>query len=183
MTSVPLVTASFSTPFGELNVFASPDDHVVRAAGFKPMQDVAFQLPTAMGTRGWGPGELPDVARAVAAWLAGDAGALATVRVEQSGGPFFQDVWAALRSLPGGQVVSYQELAELAGRPRAVRAVGTACARNAIAPFVPCHRVIQSGGRLGSYGFGGTDVKAAMLLHEGVHVDSSRADARVTVTT
>ena len=182
MTSVPLVTASYSTPFGELNVFASPDGGVVRAAGFKPMPDVASQLPTALGARGWSPGELPDVTRAVVAWLDGDSSWLTTVPVEQPGGPFFQEVWAALRSLPGGHVVSYQELAEMAGRPRAMRAVGTACARNAIAPFVPCHRVIKSGGRLGRYGFGGPDVKAAMLVHEGVHVGSNTADARVTVT-
>lgn len=182
MSNTPLITAGYSTPFGELNVFATPDDGIVRAAGFKAVQDVAVQLPTAVGVRGWDKGELPDVARAVAAWLEGDANALTAVQVEQTGGPFFQAVWAALRSLPGGQVVSYQELAELAGRPRAVRAAGTACARNAIAPFVPCHRVIQSGGRLGSYGFGGTDIKAAMLVHEGIQVESPRADARVAVT-
>lgn len=182
MTGVPLVTSAYGTPFGELNVLATPEDGVVRAAGFRPLGEIASQLHTRFGVRGWGPGDLPDVTRAVASWLDGDAIAIVTIPIEQPGGPFFQEVWAALRSVPAGQVISYQELAELAGRPRAMRAVGTACARNTIAPFVPCHRVIQSGGRLGSYGFGGTDVKAAMLVHEGVRVESDRPDARVTVT-
>ena len=179
MTLAALVTSAYETPFGQLNVLATPGDGVVRAAGFRPLSDIASQLHSDFGARGWAPGNLPHVAQAVTAWLAGDTNALAAVPVEQPGGPFFQAVWAQLRALPGGQVVSYQELAEMAGRPRAMRAVGTACARNAIAPFVPCHRVIQSGGRLGSYGFGGTDVKAAMLAHEGVQVTSPTADARV----
>lgn len=181
MTGVPLVTRAFDTPFGHLSVLASPDDGTVRAAGFGSVRDVASQLHTSIGVRGWEPGDMPVVDRAVQAWLDGDASLLASVPVEQPGGPFFQDVWATLRTVPSGEVVSYQELAQMAGRPRAMRAVGTACATNGVGIFVPCHRVIQSGGRLGSYGFGGTGIKAAMLIHEGVHVDSSTADARVTV--
>ena len=182
MTRVPLLTSAYKTPFGELNVLATPEDEVVRAAGFRPLRDIASQLHTSFGTRGWTPGELPDVSRAIAAWLDGDARMLSSVPIDQPGGPFFQEVWTTLRALPAGHVIPYQELAEMAGRPRAMRAVGTACARNAIGVFVPCHRVIQSGGRLGSYGFGGTDIKAAMLVHEGVRVESTTADARVTVT-
>lgn len=182
MTGVPLVSSAFYTPFGQLNVLASPDDGVVRAAGFKSLRDIASQLHTSIGMRGWETGDLPEVTRAVQAWLDGDASLLTTVPVSQPGGPFFQELWAALRTVPSGQVVSYRELAEMAGRPRAVRAAGTACAHNSVGIFVPCHRVIQSGGRLGSYGFGGAGIKAAMLAHEGVHVESQRADARVTVT-
>lgn len=181
MTGVPLVTSAYDTPFGQLSVFATSDDGVVHAAGFGSLRDVASQLHTSVGVRGWESGDVPDVSRAVYAWLAGDASMLTSVPVSQPGGPFFQHVWTALRSVPAGQVVPYQELAQMAGRPRAMRAVGTACARNTVGIFVPCHRVIQSGGRLGSYGFGGTDIKAAMLVHEGVQVESSTADARVTV--
>lgn len=181
MTASPLVAAAFDTPFGELNVLSTPVDGVVRAAGFRPVRDVAAGLRADLGARGWEAGEIPDVARAVELWLAGDADAITFVPVDQPGGPFFQEVWETLRSVPGGEVVSYQELAQMAGRPRAMRAVGTACARNGIAPFVPCHRVIQSGGRLGSYGFGGTSVKAAMLVHEGFHIASDSPQAAVAV--
>ena len=183
MTAVSLVTSAYDTPFGQLTVLATPDDGVVRAAGFGHLRDVATQLDTRLGARGWEPGDLPLVARAIELWLDGDASELMNIPVAQPGGPFFQQVWALLRTVPSGQVVSYRELAEMAGRPRAMRAAGTACARNTVGIFVPCHRVIRSGGWLGSYGFGGTDIKAAMLIHEGVHVAHPGADARVTVTT
>lgn len=182
MTAVPLVTSAFETPFGQLHALATPEDGVVRAAGFGQRWDVASQLDTRLALRGWEPGELPLVSRAVQAWLEGDADELMTVPVAQLGGPFFQQVWAVLRTVPGGQVVSYQELAAMAGRPRAMRAVGTACASNRVGIFVPCHRVIRAGDTLGSYGFGGTQIKAALLTHEGVQVAHSGADARVTVT-
>lgn len=182
MTAVPLVTSAYDTPFGQLNVLATPEDGVVRAAGFGHPRDAAAQVSTRLGVRGWEQGDLPHVSRAIQLWLDGDASELTTIPVAQPGGPFFQQVWALVRTVPSGHVVSYQELAEMAGRPRAMRAVGTACARNHVGIFVPCHRVIRSGGRLGSYGFGGTGIKAAMLIHEGVRVAHPRADARVSVT-
>ncbi len=178
MTALPLVAAAYDTPFGELNVLATSEDGVVRAAGFLHVQELAARVPGDIGVLGWRAGVLPQVASAVSAWVDGDVDALSAVDVEQPGGPFFQEVWATLRGVPGGEVVSYQELAQMAGRPRAMRAVGTACARNAVGVFVPCHRVIQSSGRLGGYGFGGTDIKKAMLEHEGLRVT---ADARVTL--
>lgn len=159
----------------------TPVDGVVRAAGLRPLRDVAAGLRGDLVTRGWDQGEIPQVAHAVKSWLAGDPDAITAVPVDQPGGPFFQEVWDTLRSVPGGEVVSYQELAQMAGRPRAMRAVGTACARNGIAPFVPCHRVVQSGGRLGSYGFGGTSVKAAMLVHEGLSIPTNSPASSMTV--
>ncbi len=64
-----------------------------------------------------------------------------------------------------GEVISYAELAELAGSPRASRAVGTAMATNPIPIVVPCHRVLRTGGSLGGYG-GGLDMKRALLRLE-----------------
>jgi len=161
----PLTHASYATPFGELHVFAS-DDGVVRASGFRGVEGIAAQLPRAWRGRPWGDGALPEVGAAIEKWLAGDGDALAAVPVAQDGGPFFQEVWETLRHVPGGQPLSYTELAEAAGRPRAMRAVGTACSRNAVAPFVPCHRVVNAGGKLGVYGYGGPSIKAAMLALE-----------------
>lgn len=161
----PLVHADYQTPFGDLHVFAT-DDGVVRASGFRDLTSIAAQLPVALRSLGWHDAPLPAVASVVEAWLSGDGDALAAVPVAQVGGPFFQQVWATLRRVPGGEPLSYQELAAAAGRPRAMRAVGTACSHNAVAPFVPCHRVINSGGKLGSYGFGGASAKAAMLALE-----------------
>lgn len=65
-----------------------------------------------------------------------------------------------------GQTLSYLELAERAGSPRASRAVGSAMATNPVPIVVPCHRVLRSGGQLGGYG-GGLEVKRFLLAHEG----------------
>ena len=73
---------------------------------------------------------------------------------------------AAGSSIPAGTTVSYGDLAELAGMPRsAARAAGGACARNLIAPIVPCHRVLPVSGGFGGYLYG-TDVKEWLLRHE-----------------
>ena len=73
----------------------------------------------------------------------------------------------ALRAIPRGEVVSYGELAALAGRPRAARAAGAFCAANRFAFIVPCHRVVSATG-IGGYGDAGVDVKRRLLALEGV---------------
>ena len=83
--------------------------------------------------------------------------------------PFQLDVLRALRGVPWGEVVSYGELAALAGHPRAQRAVGTFCADNRFGLVVPCHRVVGSDG-LGSYGSLGPRYKRRLLALEGVTV-------------
>ena len=67
-------------------------------------------------------------------------------------GPFERAVYAALLSVPAAQTVSYGELAEWAGYPRAARAVGNAMAANPVPIVIPCHRVIRADGTLGNYG-------------------------------
>jgi methylated-DNA-[protein]-cysteine S-methyltransferase len=81
--------------------------------------------------------------------------------------PFQLDILHALRRVPYGEVVSYADLARLAGHPRAQRAAGTFCARNRFPLIVPCHRVVSSNG-LGSYGSLGLDYKRRLLALEGV---------------
>ena len=73
---------------------------------------------------------------------------------------------ALSREVPYGHTVSYKELAERTGNPKASRAVGSAMATNPIPIVVPCHRVLRSGGALGGYG-GGLDTKVWLLRHEG----------------
>ena len=74
-------------------------------------------------------------------------------------------VWNAIRKIPYGEVRSYGEVAWMAGYPRAARAVGTACRKNAVLLIVPCHRVVASDG-IGGYG-GRPDIKRAILRLEG----------------
>ena len=73
----------------------------------------------------------------------------------------------ALRAVPRGEVVTYGELAALAGRPGAARAAGTFCAQNRLGVFVPCHRVVAAGG-LGGYGSLGASYKRRLLALEHV---------------
>jgi AraC family transcriptional regulator of adaptative response/methylated-DNA-[protein]-cysteine methyltransferase len=70
-------------------------------------------------------------------------------------GTFFQKlVWQNLLQIPSGTTISYQELAQRIGRPRATRAVASACGANRIAVLIPCHRVLRSDGGLGGYRWG-----------------------------
>ena len=86
--------------------------------------------------------------------------------------PFTARVLTVVRRIPVGRVATYGDVAAMAGRPRAARAVGNVmktCARR----DVPCHRVIASGGRLGGYG-GNEILKRALLIAEGIVVSGSR---------
>jgi methylated-DNA-[protein]-cysteine S-methyltransferase len=80
---------------------------------------------------------------------------------------FYGECARALRSVPRGEVVTYGELAALAGRPNAARAAGTFCARCELAPFLPVHRVVASDG-IGSWGSLGVDYKRRLLELDGV---------------
>jgi methylated-DNA-[protein]-cysteine S-methyltransferase len=84
-------------------------------------------------------------------------------------GGFYRDCARALRAIPRGEVVTYGELAALAGYPGAARAAGTFCGRCELSPFVPTHRVVSAGG-IGSYGDLGVDYKRRLLELEGVRL-------------
>lgn len=75
-----------------------------------------------------------------------------------------------LGEVPFGETVSYGELAEMAGRPGAARAVGNAMSRNPVPIVVPCHRVVAAGGRIGGYGPSGVSTKRFLLALEGVEL-------------
>ena len=83
--------------------------------------------------------------------------------------PFLDRCARALREIPRGEVVTYGELAALAGAPGAARAAGSFCARNRLGLFVPCHRVVGASG-IGSYGSYGVEYKRRLLELEGAPV-------------
>lgn len=83
--------------------------------------------------------------------------------------PFYKKALLEVAKIPFGQTTSYQEIAKRAGNKRASRAAGSANAKNPIAIFIPCHRVLATDGTLGGYG-GGLDKKMILLEHEGVNV-------------
>ncbi|MBB5153448.1 methylated-DNA--[protein]-cysteine S-methyltransferase [Saccharopolyspora phatthalungensis] len=109
--------------------------------------------------------DLGPVTRAIRDYHAGDVRAIDEIPVRQRSGEFLEHAWEVLRKVPAGEPVSYTEFATLAGRPQAVRAAAAACARNAAALFVPCHRVLRSDGSLGGFRWG-LPVKRWLLDHE-----------------
>ena len=90
---------------------------------------------------------------------------------------FRHEVLLELVRIPYGQTRSYAEVAAAAGRPRAVRAVGSACATNPLPIVVPCHRVRRSTGALGGY-LGGLAAKVALLQLEMEQVEPTPSDDR-----
>ncbi|SDJ11869.1 bifunctional DNA-binding transcriptional regulator/O6-methylguanine-DNA methyltransferase Ada [Billgrantia gudaonensis] len=89
------------------------------------------------------------------------------------GTAFQQRVWQALTEIPVGATISYAELAERIGSPKAVRAVASACASNPIALAIPCHRVVRSDGALSGYRWG-VDKKRALLERESRQASDSK---------
>jgi len=76
------------------------------------------------------------------------------VPLDMRGTEFQRSVWTALRDIPAGSTASYTEIAKRIGRPNSVRAVAQACAANALAVLVPCHRVVRNDGALSGYRWG-----------------------------
>ena len=104
--------------------------------------------------------------RRLAAFFAGEPDDFADVALRIDDG-FYGDCARVLRTVERGEVVTYGELAVLAGYPGAARAAGTFCARCELAPFLPVHRVVASNG-IGSWGSNGVAYKRRMLGLEGV---------------
>lgn len=120
------------------------------------------------------PGRLDRVARELDEYFGGRRRAF-TVPVDlRLATGFRRTVLDHLPEVSFGSVASYGTVASLAGSPRAVRAVGTACATNPVPIVVPCHRVVRSDGALGGY-LGGVDAKRALLELEGAAVRSGGA--------
>jgi methylated-DNA-[protein]-cysteine S-methyltransferase len=153
--------ATLTTPVGELALLVQDDTLV--AAGFTDVLDQYGRLETddpLVRADALGPFTV-----ALAAYFEGDVHAMDDLPVHQPGGSFRQAAWKVMREVPPGEVISYAELAERAGNPGAVRAAGSACAQNRVAPIVPCHRIVRTGGALGGYYYG-LPVKEWLLAHE-----------------
>lgn len=155
------MTTTIPTPAGALTIVATAAG-AVRAAGFNV--DPGGLLPAGAPPPTPRP-DLGPISAAVQAYLDGELTAIDEVPVEQPGTGFLAQAWQALRETKPGEPLTYTGLAVRIGRPQAVRAVANACARNAAALFVPCHRVVRADGGLGGYRWG-VEVKRWLLDHE-----------------
>ena len=99
-------------------------------------------------------------------YFAGDPRGVQTWPVDFRGTKFQVEVWKSLREIPPGQTLTYGEMARLLGHPKAARAVGMAMRANRIPLFIPCHRIIAAGGRIGGFS-PGIALKRHLLTIEG----------------
>ncbi len=119
----------------------------------------------------WPEADFTEDPAALADWVSAAFALRGEVALAPIGAPFQIKVWEALLAIPSGHVTTYSEIAKRIGRPRAVRAVGTAVGRNPVSWLIPCHRALRRDGKLGGYHWG-LPLKRAMLAWE-----SARRDA------
>ena len=155
---MPLLLSSLKTPVGTLNLLA--DEQILIGANFSSVSKLGAQgdIKTVKA--------IPIITDLISDYFDGDLDALNGIRVRQDGAGFSQSAWKAMRKVKAGKVLSYADLADRAGSPAAVRAAGSACAKNAIVLVVPCHRIVKTGGALGNYAYGLVK-KEWLLRHEG----------------
>src|SRR5690242_5855912 len=164
-----LLIDRIDTPIGEMLIVADHNGNL-RATDWREYEDRMYRLlQIHYGDNGFrleptrNPSGLSDTIRS---YFAGELQAIGSIPVLTAGTSFQRDVWRGLRNIRCGTTISYTRLAELIGRPSAVRAVGLANGSNPIGVVVPCHRVIGSNGSLTGYG-GGLERKRWLLQHEG----------------
>lgn len=161
-TALASAASTVETPVGPFTVVIDADGRVI-GSGFTATVDELLPELTQPQPRHLA--GLGAVTVAVREYFAGDPSPIADVPVRQPFGGFLGRAWAALRTIPAGTHVTYAALAALAERPTAVRAAASACARNPVGLFVPCHRVLRSDGSLGGFRWG-LDTKRWLLTHE-----------------
>jgi methylated-DNA-[protein]-cysteine S-methyltransferase len=158
--------STMDTPAGPFTVLVDADEAVL-AAGWTDRPEALLPLVHRdLRAEPRRRRDLGAVTAAVRAYLDGDHDAPAAVTVrQQTGGAFLAAAWKTLRDVRPGDPVTYAELAARTGNSHAIRAAAQACARNAAALFVPCHRIVRSDGGLGGFRWG-LHVKRWLLDHE-----------------
>jgi methylated-DNA-[protein]-cysteine S-methyltransferase len=160
-----LLRTTLKTPVGALSLISR--EHILIAAGFtsqdKLLASISKQERQLESKK---VNQIPIISDLVSDYFDGDLRALDGIKVDQQGEKFSQSAWRVMRKVSPGKTISYADLAKRAGSDDAVRAAGSACARNLIALVVPCHRIVKTGGALGNYAYG-LRYKEWLLKHEG----------------
>ena len=162
---MPLFISQFKSPIGVLNLIA--DEQILlglNLSSVKALKESVDEIDYAKGFKEVS--KISVVSDLLSDYFAGDINALNGISVRQPGAQFSQAAWKAMRRVKAGKTISYADLADRSGSKAAVRAAGSACAKNAIALVVPCHRIVKTGGSLGNYAYG-LNKKEWLLRHEG----------------
>jgi methylated-DNA-[protein]-cysteine S-methyltransferase len=162
---VPLQISQIKSPIGVINLIAA--DQILLGLNLSSAKALKEGLDEADYVRGFKEvSKIEVISDLLSDYFAGDIEAINGISVRQPGAQFSQDAWKAMRKVKAGKTLSYADLADRAGSASAVRAAGSACAKNAIALVVPCHRIVKTGGALGNYAYG-LNKKEWLLHHEG----------------
>ncbi len=162
---MPLLISQFKSPIGVLNLLT--DDQILLGLNLSNVKALKDSISAEDFAKGFKEvNRIPVITELLSQYFDGDISAINGISVRQPGAPFSQAAWKAMRKVKSGKVLSYADLAERAGSPAAVRAAGSACAKNAIALVIPCHRIVKTGGALGNYAYG-LSKKEWLLAHEG----------------
>lgn len=162
---MPLQISQFKSPIGVINLIAA--DQILLGLNLSSAKALKDGLDEADYVRGFKEvSKIEVISDLLSDYFAGDIEAINGISVRQPGAQFSQDAWKAMRKVKAGKTLSYADLADRAGSASAVRAAGSACAKNAIALVVPCHRIVKTGGALGNYAYG-LNKKEWLLHHEG----------------
>jgi methylated-DNA-[protein]-cysteine S-methyltransferase len=159
---------TLTTPLGPFTAVVDDGGAVLASGWTTSLDDLLPQVHPSLRPAELVEGDLGAVGTAVLAYHDGDLSAIDDVPVRQRSGEFLEHAWDVLRTVPAGAPVTYTEYAAKSGRPAAVRAAASACARNAVALFVPCHRVLRTDGTLGGFRWG-VEIKKSLLEHESAH--------------
>ena len=160
-----LLSRTLSSPIGKLYLVTRDD--VVLGLNLSGIDEIVATLDADLQQLKITKEVRPSLAtQALMDYFDGDLRAINAIKVRQRGGDFSQAAWSGMRKIKAGKTESYAELAKRAGSPAAVRAAGSACAKNKIVIIVACHRVINSNGSMGEYG-PGPEKKLWLLRHEG----------------
>lgn len=162
---MPLQISQFKSPIGVINLIAA--DQILLGLNLSSAKALKEGLDETDYVRGFEEvSKIEVISDLLSDYFAGDIEAINGISVRQPGAQFSQDAWKAMRKVKAGKTLSYADLADRAGSAAAVRAAGSACAKNAIALVVPCHRIVKTGGALGNYAYG-LNKKEWLLRHEG----------------
>jgi methylated-DNA-[protein]-cysteine S-methyltransferase len=160
---VALLSSTFDSPIGGIKLIS--DGAILLAANLSSMKAAKESLHSDYANfKIESVKKIPVISELLRDYFDGDISAINGIKVSQPGASFSQNAWKAMRKVKG--TISYSELAQRAGSPAAVRAAGSACAKNAIVLVVPCHRIVKTGGNLGNYAYG-LNKKEWLLRHEG----------------
>ncbi|AUZ86964.1 cysteine methyltransferase [Arthrobacter agilis] len=159
-------TTTVDTPDGPFTVIEA-EGSVLSSGWTELASDLTGQIHPSIRAASFDPASsaVQPILDAVSRYYDGDFDAITAVRVRQVSGPFRAYAWEILRAVEPGTPVTYLQYAERAGNPTAVRAAAGACAKNAAALFVPCHRIIRTDGSLGGFRWG-LPVKQRLLDRE-----------------